>query len=87
MKQYIQNFQIAKEDLGLTDEDTLIMDEIGIWIGCKKTYWIISIHGKKHFLLINPDNQDSITSMEIIGDRERDILPIVILTDINILEK
>ncbi len=87
MKQYIQNFQTPKEDLGVADKDTLIMDEIGIWIGCRKPYWIISIHREKHFLLINLDNQDSITSMKIIGDGERDILPIVILTDINILEK
>ena len=87
MQQHFEKFQIVKEDLGVTDEDTWNMDETGFRIGCGKTHWVISTHAKKPLLLIGPDNRDYITSIETISDGGRDIPPIVILAGINILEK
>ncbi len=87
MKQHFEKFQIAKEDLGVTDEDTWNMDETGFRIGCGKTHWVISTHAKKPPLLIDPDNRDYVTSIETISGGGRDIPPIVILAGVNILEK
>ena len=87
MQQHFEKFQIVKEDLGVTDEDTSNIDETGFRIGSGKTHWVISTHAKKPPLLIDPDNRDYITSIETISGGGRDIPPIVILAGVYILEK
>ena len=81
MQQHFEKFQIVKEDLGVTDEDTWNMDETGFRIGCGKTHWVISTHAKKPLFPIDPDNRD------YISGGGRDIPPIVILAGVKVLEK
>ena len=87
MQRHFEKFQIAKEDLGVTDEDTWNMDETGFRIGCGKTHWVISTYAKKPLLLMDPDNRDYVTSIETISGGGRNIPSIVILAGVNILEK
>ena len=39
IQHHFEKFQIAKKDLGVTDEGTLNIDETDFWIGMKKHTW------------------------------------------------
>jgi hypothetical protein len=56
------------------------MDETGFRIGCGRAYKIITRRNKqKRFYLIDPDNRESITSIETICADGSSIPPMVIL--------
>ena len=76
-----------RTDKGITDEDTLNMDETGFRAGCGRAHWIITLDPDKPLLLTAPDNQKYITSVESISGGGKAIPPMLILCGILILEK
>ena len=86
-KDYFVKYKGIRIDKGITDEDTLNMDETEFRAGCGRAHWIITLGPDKPLLLTAPDNRKYITSVESISGGGKAIPPMLILCGILILEK
>ena len=89
-KDFLEYFEKYKDiciEKEITDENVWNMDETRFCAGCDGAHWVIIFDSNKFILLTNPDNREYITLVESISGRGKPISPILILYDIQILEK
>ena len=73
--------------LGIADEDIWNMDETGFRVGVGKAHWVITVDPKRSLRLADPDNRESLTSVEAISGGGGHIPPMLIMAGVHILEK
>jgi hypothetical protein len=77
---HFEKFKAAVNKYGILPDDLYNMDETRFRIGCGRAHKIITRRNKQErFYLINPDNRELITSIEIIYTDSSTIPPMVIL--------
>jgi hypothetical protein len=77
---HFEKFKAAVNKYGILPDDLYNMNETGFRISCGRAHKIITRRNKqKRFYLIDPDNRESITSIETICADGSSIPPMVIL--------
>lgn len=84
---YFEAYKLTRDSLGVADEDIWNMNKTGIRMGVEKAHWVITVNSKRSLHLVDPDNRESLTSVEAISGERSEIPPMLIMTGVHILEK
>lgn len=84
---YFEKYKEIRIQKGITDANVWNMDKTRFCIGYEVVHWVIIIDVKKKLLLSNSDNREILTVCKNMSSRGIEIPPILILSNVLILEK
>ena len=84
MSDYFEKIQQVMREKGIRELDIWNMDETSFRIGCGKTQLVVTMDPNKPLCMIDPENRDSITSIECIGSAGETIPPMLLVSRVNI---
>jgi hypothetical protein len=69
----------------ITKEDTWNFDETGYRMGIARFDWVVTVDPNRRIYSKDPDNRESLTGIECISGGGKDIPPMLIMTEVQIL--
>ena len=87
MGDYFEKIERVMREKRITKLDVWNMDETSFRIGCGKAQLVVTMDPNKPFCMIDPENRDYIASVEYIGCAGETILPMLLISGVNILHK